>query len=182
MRIIAKSEYSGMPWKNGGGTTTEVFADYVSPGAFNWRVSIADVSSSGPFSNFAGYERHIMLLTGKGMDLDFGGGKRIELERLGPVTFSGDSSVVGLLKDGPVRDFNLMVRRDFGAGRLVVRSLTQPSTFASEDETHLIYVLASRGGATQDGLAAGDSLLIAPGEICTVGAGHDLAVCSIKAH
>ncbi len=181
MRIIAKSEYSGMPWKNGGGTTSEVFADYVSPGVFNWRVSIADVNSSGPFSNFAGYERHIMVLTGRGMDLGFGGGKRMELARLRPVTFSGDSSVVGVLKDGPVQDFNLMVRRDFGVGRLVVRSLTQPSTFASE-ETHLIYVLASSGGATQDGLAAGDSLLIAPGEICTLGAGFDLAVCRIKAH
>ncbi len=38
-----------MPWKNGGGVTTEIC---VSPpsGAFDWRVSIATVNADGPFS------------------------------------------------------------------------------------------------------------------------------------
>ena len=61
-----------MPWKNGGGVTTEIWASPPS-GIFDWRVSIATVNADGPFSTFAGYERHIMTLSGEGMVLDIEG-------------------------------------------------------------------------------------------------------------
>ena len=67
-----------MPWKNGGGVTVEIYTNPPSA-AFDWRVSIATVNAAGPFSTFAGYERHIMTLTGEGMVMDIGGrGKRSE--------------------------------------------------------------------------------------------------------
>lgn len=115
MRIIHPSEHRPQRWKNGGGTTTEIVREPpvdAAPGdRFLYRVSIADVASDGPFSIFEGYDRHIMLLSGHGMRLDGGEHGVIELTRHEPRAFSGDWAVTGTLRDGPVRDFNLMVDR-----------------------------------------------------------------------
>jgi environmental stress-induced protein Ves len=47
-----------MPWKNGGGETTEiaVFPDGAGLSDFDWRVSMARVDGDGPFSSFPGIE------------------------------------------------------------------------------------------------------------------------------
>ena len=104
-----------MPWKNGGGVTTEIWVSPPGSGLagapFDWRVSIADVASDGPFSKFAGYDRHIMLLNGRGMRLETDENGVIDLALYRPAAFSGDWTIVGKLSDGPVRDFNLMVAR-----------------------------------------------------------------------
>ena len=54
--------YAGLepaPWKNGGGSTTEIA---IAPlGAtvdkFDWRISLATIANSGPFSVFPGVDR-----------------------------------------------------------------------------------------------------------------------------
>ena len=71
-----------------------------------------------PFSTFNGYERHIMTLAGEGMRLEVEGRGRFELKPFKPFSFSGDMRVSGALLNGPVLDFNLMVRRDFGRNSL----------------------------------------------------------------
>ncbi|QIG51279.1 HutD family protein [Nordella sp. HKS 07] len=146
MKILRRDDYKVMPWKNGGGITTEIAVDPPDGGfggtGFRWRVSIADVAEDGPFSKFAGYDRHIMLLEGKGM--------RLETEEIGaidlaspyrPASFSGDWSVTGKLSDGPVRDFNLMIARSFGKGSLTCRQLTAPLPLMAMGATHLIYCI-----------------------------------------
>ncbi len=98
MRHLRPNDYKIMPWKNGGGTTTEIaiFPERAELGAFDWRVSIAEVSSEGPFSRFPGYDRTIMLLEGKGMILDAGSNGLIELrEPFQPQRFPGEWSVIG---------------------------------------------------------------------------------------
>src|SRR5262245_25655774 len=118
MRHLRPRDYRIMPWRNGGGSTTEVA---ISPGeaelsanAFAWRVSIADVSADGPFSRFPGCDRHIMLIAGQGMVLEAGEHGLIDLSQpFAPVSFSGDWDVHGYLASGPVRDFNLMVAQSF---------------------------------------------------------------------
>src|SRR3954463_8036751 len=75
MRILRSTEYRRMPWRNGGGTTTEIAIaplPSASGDRFAHRVSIADVATDGPFSRFDGYERLIMLVEGAGMILDCG--------------------------------------------------------------------------------------------------------------
>ena len=111
MRRIHPSEHRPQRWKNGGGVTTEILREPAEGEAFLYRVSIADVASDGPFSIFAGYDRHIMLLGGNGMHLDCGEHGSIVLTKNEPRFFSGDWAVTGTLVDGPVRDFNLMVDR-----------------------------------------------------------------------
>lgn len=174
MRVIRPAEYRAMPWKNGGGVTTEI---YVSPpsGVFDWRVSIATVNSDGPFSTFAGYERHIMTLTGEGMVLDIEGRGRFPLESLQPFSFSGDAQVHGSLMQGAVLDFNLMVRRDFGSGILRVIDCKVGDRVGSERCLHLAYIL--QGDSNQ--LEPNSSFYLGTGEFFTLPAPLKLAVCEI---
>ena len=115
MRIIRPDAHRVMPWKNGFGTTTEIAIDPPTAdvgGRFRWRLSVADVERSGPFSAFPGYERTIMVIAGNGMDLAIGDQPAQRLDRLfEPFAFSGDSAAECRLLDGPIRDFNLMVER-----------------------------------------------------------------------
>lgn len=115
MRIVRADELRVMPWKNGFGTTTEIAVDPPTAdvdGRFRWRLSVADVERSGPFSAFPGYERTIMVIAGNGMDLTIGDRPARRLDRLyEPFAFSGDAAAECRLLDGPIRDFNLMVER-----------------------------------------------------------------------
>jgi len=56
-RILRAAERPALPWKNGGGVTREVAA--TPPGViwvhFDWRVSIAEIHSAGPFFALSGH-------------------------------------------------------------------------------------------------------------------------------
>jgi hypothetical protein len=167
---LAPSQYLKQPWKNGGGTTTELAA-HAEGARFLWRVSIADVDRSGPFSDFSGYERTLMMLEGKGMQLTFDAapGARIE-RRLRPFVFQGEWKTGCDLLDGPVKDFNLMVDRTRATGSLEVLELTK----AGRDrgplaDTELLYcvegVAELEGAGIRAALHPGESVRIdgAPG-------------------
>ena len=170
-----------MPWKNGGGVTTEICASPAS-GAFDWRVSIATVNADGPFSIFSGYERHIMTLSGKSMVLDIEGAGKFTLEPLQPFSFSGDAKVYGSLLQGPVRDFNLMVRRDFGSGILGVSQRGAGDTLGSETGPLLAYVLQGECEAEGHHLKPNTSFYLGTGDYFTLPAPLKLAICEITAH
>jgi environmental stress-induced protein Ves len=181
MRVIRPSEYRVMPWKNGGGVTTEIIASPPS-GAFDWRVSIATVSADGPFSMFAGYVRHIMTLSGGGMVLDIEGQGKFNLEPLRPFSFSGDAKVHGSLPQGAVADFNLMVRRDFGSGTLRVMEGKAGDRLGSENSLHLVYVLQGECEAGGHRLVPNYSFCLGTGDFFTLPALLKLAICEITPH
>lgn len=122
LRHLTPGDYKRMPWKNGQGSTTELIA---SPGAegsaFNWRLSIAEVGQSGPFSDFSGYDRFITLIEGAGMTLNFNGimERRID-QPFQPLPFDGGWQTDCVLIDGPLRDFNLMVARNWGYSAMTI--------------------------------------------------------------
>jgi environmental stress-induced protein Ves len=112
--------YRRMPWKNGAGTTTEiaVFPAGASLDEFEWRLAIADLDRSGPFSSFPGIERLLMVLPPGEVTLMIDGG-RLQMPPLEVVRFAGESEVSAVLGSGPARDLNLMLRRgrvDAGMG------------------------------------------------------------------
>lgn len=178
MRVIRPSEYRAMPWKNGGGVTTEIRASPPS-GAFDWRVSIATVNADGPFSTFAGYERHIMTLSGEGIQLDIDGRGKFALKPLEPFAFSGDARVYGSLLQGAVLDFNLMVRRDFGSGTLIVSECKAGDRLGSETSLHLAYVLQGECEAGGRQLGPNASFCLGTGEFFTLPDPLKLAICEI---
>lgn len=121
-RVLTPADYRSTSWKNGGGRTTEI-ASYPAAAGFDrfiWRASVADVEHDGPFSALPGVERTLVLLQGAGLILT-GVGEPLEVRaHYEPVEFAGDAALECALNDGPVRDFNLMVRRDKARGELTV--------------------------------------------------------------
>jgi len=121
--IIRAADLKAVPWKNGGGATREIAAS--PPGAafdaFDWRVSVADVSEAGAFSVFEGIDRVLTLIEGAEMVLIDADGPRHVLARWDSLAFEGETSITAELPHGPTRDFNLMLRRDRVSGSVTVR-------------------------------------------------------------
>jgi environmental stress-induced protein Ves len=114
MRILRASEYRSMPWKNGGGVTTEIAVSPAGAGLddFDWRVSMARVEGSGPFSQFAGIDRTLAVLEGRGIVLDIAGGPPTSVNKAtAPLSFPADVPTAAVLIGGPITDLNVMTRR-----------------------------------------------------------------------
>lgn len=113
MRLLRAADRPAVPWKNGGGLTYEIATFPVGAGIddFEWRVSIAEVASSGPFSHFDGCDRILTVLDGQ-LELRFiaDGGNTVLCPGQS-LWFPGDVAVMGNPIVGPVRDLNVMVRR-----------------------------------------------------------------------
>jgi environmental stress-induced protein Ves len=150
--LIPFAGLATVPWKNGSGSTTEIAVDPPAAGFddFNWRVSLATISESGPFSVFPGVERTLALVDGNGMILDIDTNDRVHVGQDEPVlAFSGDSEVEATLNRGPSVDFNVMTRSEtcyhlFGRRRLT----GNPSGFAPRGDVSVLF------------LAEGDSLSV----------------------
>ncbi|MEV6525968.1 HutD family protein [Longispora sp. NPDC051575] len=142
MQILRAADRVPTPWLNGGGVTREVAAG--PPGAglsgFDWRVSLADVAASGPFSAFAGIDRIITVVAGAGMTLTVDGVPTTVTDGYGPFAFPGDAATDCVLVDGPIVDFNVMTRR----GRTTARVELVTGTVALDGPTVLVVVLSGR--------------------------------------
>lgn len=145
---LAARDFRRQPWKNGGGTTTEIAA-YPAGSRPLWRVSIAEVTRDGPFSDFSGYERTIMMLEGAGMVLAFAGREPQRIERpLRPFTFDGAWKCDCTLLGGPVRDMNLMVDREAARGSIEVLWPRAAMARNVRADWTLVYVVAGTGTFT----------------------------------
>lgn len=112
MQVLRAATYKRMPWKNGGGETTEIAvspsgADFT---AMDWRLSMATVAADGPFSSFPGIDRTLSVLAGA-LRLEIDGTPVDLMEMSPPHAFAGDAAVNGIVLRGPVTDLNVMTRR-----------------------------------------------------------------------
>jgi len=154
MIFLPASDRAAQPWKNGGGVTREVAAFPPAAGidSFDWRVSIADVGTDGPFSIFPDIDRTLTILSGAGIALEMG---RDALRLLPghPVSFPGDQPAAATLLDGPVTDLNVMSRRGKIAHRVTALSSAQT---LSVDEGVLVWILGQGrvGGVAMNPLDA----------------------------
>lgn len=146
MQILRASDYRSMPWKNGGGVTTEIA---VSPGGsgledFDWRISMARVESSGPFSTFAGIDRTLSILEGEGMLLNVDGRIPIGLTaRSQPLLFPADVPATAALIRGPILDLNVMTRR--GRRSHTVARVTFTAPIVVDPRTDTVFVFNGEG-------------------------------------
>ena len=152
MRIVRQSSFVAVPWKNGGGVTHEALR--VPPGgeSFHWRVSVAQIDAAGPFSDFAAYDRFMVLLKGAGVVLKFSGGpgtvaastparRASELLRVGDMAqFDGGLATHCDLVDGPCVDLNLMVSKTLPEVRARVEALREAfSSSLGDGESMLVF-------------------------------------------
>jgi uncharacterized protein len=185
MRIIRHSELTATPWKNGGGVTREIAA--VRRGeAVVWRLSMADVTSDGPFSNFGGLIRILTVIEGNGMEL-IGAAGTLYADYGRPVRFDGGLVIRSRLIDGPLRDLNLMFAPLFCDGQVV--PLEGPHCRALRANPELHYALHGMRGEVALGdattLHAGDTALFEEGSVhvdLTKGAAALLIILEKPAH
>ena len=136
LRVIRAADCRAMPWKNGGGETTEiaVFPPDAGLDEFEWRVSRARIASDGPFSVFAGVDRTLTVLDGAGLRLVIGAGAPVDLTpSSAPLSFEADVPTRAGLLGGAVTDLNVMTRR--GSLRHRVTSLRVEAGAALEQRT-----------------------------------------------
>jgi uncharacterized protein len=166
MRIIRQSSFAAVPWKNGGGVTHEAIRVPPDGDSFQWRVSVAQIDVSGPFSDFAAYNRFMVLLKGAGVVLKFssragpaasgGPAPRVrELRGVGDLEeFDGGLATHCELLNGPCVDLNLMVSKTLPGVRAHVEMLRQPWSPSLESvESMLVFPIDSNvelraGGGT----------------------------------
>ncbi|MEQ4567431.1 HutD family protein [Paenarthrobacter sp. CAP02] len=113
MEIIRFADIRPEPWRNGGGVTRELAshpkAASAQDGAWDWRVSIADVAKAGEFSTFPGMERVITIIDGELLLLTVDGSEH-PLEKYRPFRFSGEAASAATLPTGDIRDLNVIAR------------------------------------------------------------------------
>lgn len=194
-RVLPAESYVRTRWANGGGWTREVlrWPAGAADGAWDWRLSIAEVDRDGPFSRLEGVERVLVLLAGEGMTLapepaegDGEAPAPIVLEPPHAIArFPGERALHARLHAGPTRDFNLMWRRGRVDAQLWLRPLVGAMVFfAAPGERWAVHVVAGSARAKDrpgaDTLEQGDSALLgadgAGGRLILDGAGTLLVI------
>lgn len=114
IKLIKPENYRSVPWKNGRGVTKELAVSYGGDKErYIWRLSIAGVTEDGPFSDFKGYDRTLIMLQGNGIDLIHSDGTGTKIENIYDIAhFSGDLITEGKLTSGQIKDFNVISLRE----------------------------------------------------------------------
>jgi hypothetical protein len=166
VHIIRARDCKITPWKNGGGSTTEIAIGPAgaSLDTFDWRVSLARVATDGPFSDFTGIDRTLAVVKGSGLVLIIGESAPMTLSSgAEPVSFRGDTQTSACLTAGEITDLNVMTRQGRFRHRLLRIDTTTSCGFGDDD---IAIVLSPEGAATvshdQDSIALdpGDAVLV----------------------
>ena len=141
--IYGPDSYQSMRWRNGLGHTLQLMKQNLSESdRFAWRLSIADVTTDGEFSNFSGYDRTLLLLSGAGITLQFAKDRRVDLnERLDRAEFKGDEPTAATLHDGPITDFNVMCARDHCRAAVLTSNTHNAQAIEVHGDVLLLYAL-----------------------------------------
>src|SRR5665213_2649618 len=112
MILLPRNERTPLPWKNGGGTTTDVavYPPASAGGDFDWRVSVATIESDSVFSSFPGVDRVLMPLSPGGLALQ-DAGRRHPIARFEAFGFVGETPIEAVDVAQRSLDLNLMTRR-----------------------------------------------------------------------
>ncbi|MCU8022009.1 MULTISPECIES: HutD family protein [unclassified Shewanella] len=155
IQLIRYQDCPSTPWKNSGGSTKQLLISPINAELteFDYRISIASISSNGPFSSFIDIDRQLLILEGDGVELSInshegtkqinglGAGEKIsgntnttEYKRLtpadSPFCFAGETSITSQLLGSDVIDFNVMTKR--GAFKAHTQRLSFDDIFIEE--------------------------------------------------
>lgn len=165
MRIIRAREHQVVPWKNGGGTASNIIASPEGAGfdAFDWRLSGAHVERDGLFSIFPGVDRTMLILEGHELALHGRDEQPVVLtKQSAPYDFPGDIPISATLPDGAIRNLNIMSHRERFRHSVRRSGLSIDETIAPKG-TLLVYVETGTVFTTRldgrDTLGMGDTLV-----------------------
>ena len=156
IEVFKADQYTKMLWKNGAGYTLEI-ARSVGDADFDWRISMADVTTSGPFSLFPNKQRIISVLNGQGVVLHVDDLPANKLNQGDIFAFHGESQVQSELVDGAIRDLNLIYDPAKFHARFQRVDGTEAQTFLSSAD--LIFIFNS--GSETEVAIEGEAFLLA---------------------
>lgn len=137
MDFYAAAGREPRPWLNGGGITREIAKDTTSARP-RWRLSVAEISTPGPFSGYPGYRRFLTLLTGAGVRLRVDGVTYEIVERFEVFPFDGAAETVCTLIDGPVTVFNVFLTQDSRSPSVEIHRLQEIFPFSGAGPTAVV--------------------------------------------
>jgi uncharacterized protein len=155
MRILRASTYRRMPWKNGGGETTEIAVSPEGAGLddFAWRISMARVDGDGPFSAFAGVDRTLSILEGEGLRLEIAGRPAVTIGGdTAPFAFPADEKTDSVLLGAAVTDLNVMTRRTSHAHTVRRLDVAVEADIGSNADTVILFCHRGSASLSANGL------------------------------
>lgn len=178
--------FHAQPWRNGGGSTREIFRSGDGDQHAELRLSLARIESDGPFSEFPGLQRQQLLVSGAGLSLEFTAGHSLRLDRPhARARYAGTPPPTARLLDGPVDVLNLIHDPTAIEAELFHRPLLGSMLFFGRPGQHWLLVLLAgqacvKGPAGPVDLEQGDACLLRGdgGRVCVEGGG-ELALARI---
>jgi environmental stress-induced protein Ves len=143
IQFIPQSSLVEGRWRNGQGVSWEI-ASFKKEGAadFSWRFAKARIDNDVPFSIYPGMDRIFMMIEGRGMDLEFEGGKVLQVhEKFVPHVFSCDVPLVCKLRGGPSLDLNLFTVSGAYRAECEVMNCNGSMDIETKNVEAVIYVL-----------------------------------------
>ncbi|GAB3375594.1 HutD/Ves family protein [Massilia agri] len=170
--LIPFAALAPVPWKNGGGSTTEIAIGPPDSGFedFDWRVSLATIEKDGAFSLFPGVDRTLALVEGHGMTLEIDGEPTLVTDADPVVAFDGSSKVEAKLNRGGSTDFNAMTRSERCYHTFGRRRLSGDSTFVARADVTVLFLaegdaLELRNEGERIGLVRYDAVVLEGGSV-----------------
>lgn len=158
--IIRRADLRTAPWKNGSGLTREIWS--VTQGdTLLWRISLADVTSDGPFSAFAGMTRILTVVQGAGMDLH-GPDRVLAADPYSPVCFDGALPLEGRLRDGKVVNFNLIHHANDIAAQVSILHAPARVKALIPGACHVLHVVTGKGAVDGTGTCGPGDTVVCP--------------------
>ncbi|HZH07486.1 MAG TPA: HutD family protein [Lautropia sp.] len=106
VQLLDHRQYAVHPWRNGRGVLRHIAE------GDGWQLRLADITESGPFSDFSGYLRLFAMVEGA-VVLQMPSGEGIECDPVSAVAiFDGGAAPHCSLVRGPAKAFNLIVETD----------------------------------------------------------------------
>lgn len=167
-KFIPYASLAAAPWKNGGGSTTEIAVFPAGAGFddFDWRISLATIARSGAFSVFPGIDRSLTLVEGDGVTLTLDGQPFALCAAAPLIVFAGEAAVHATVAS-PTTDFNVMTRRSCCRHRLT--RVAAPAGMARAGGLTLLFLAQGERavivcGARRHTLGRFDALLLDAGD------------------
>ncbi|WP_375394376.1 HutD family protein [uncultured Sphingomonas sp.] len=153
--VVRLAEKAAKPWRNGGGLTSELVSGPSCNATPGWRISIAQIDCSGPFSLIPGYDRTLTLISGRatlGVEHE-----TVALTPRKPVQFRGD--ILTEVRIGRSRALALNVMTDRRLYSHSVEIIQSGGNIQPTESGQANYVVALTGGRIGKAeLAPGDLL------------------------
>jgi len=158
--LLQHQNYRRTAWKNGRGMTDDIAAD--ERPAPRWRLSLATIERTAPFSDFPGYDRTFVVAGGAGVVLRPQGGTPVALDRPGALyAFPGERPVVCVPRKGVTHAFNVFALRDSVAADVMLCNVERHATWSPPVGTPYVFVIAGTLEAAQGLVRRHDTLAVA---------------------